>query len=87
MGSGKYLKRLTGNLDVSLSGMCGEGPDRFLAEMDRSILREVIQRGRDQGGKDNWQNTIRTAWSEWPGSMRLPGHGIPHAAVSGDGVP
>ena len=32
--------------------MCKEGPDRFLAEMDRSILREVIQQGRDQGGKD-----------------------------------
>lgn len=32
--------------------MCGEGPDRFLAEMDRSILREFIQRGRDQGGKN-----------------------------------
>ena len=43
MDSGKYLKRLLEILEKALPGMCGEVSSRFLAEMDRCILHEVIR--------------------------------------------
>lgn len=52
MDNGKYLKRLLEILEKALPGMCGEVSGRFLDELDRRILHEVIQWVRFQDGED-----------------------------------
>lgn len=51
MDNGKYLKRLLEILEKALPGMCGEVSGRFLDELDRRILHEVIQWVRFQDGE------------------------------------
>lgn len=50
--NGKYLKRLLEILEKALPGMCGEVSGRFLDELDRRILHEIIQWVRFQDGED-----------------------------------
>ena len=52
MDNGKYLKRLLEILEKALPGMCGEVSGRFLDELDRRILHEIIQWVRFQDGED-----------------------------------
>ena len=52
MDNGKYLKRLLEILEKALPGMCGEVSGRFLDELDRRILHEVIQWVCFQDGED-----------------------------------
>lgn len=51
MDNGKYLERLLAILEKAIPGMRGEVSGRFLDEMDRYILHEVIQWVRDQDGE------------------------------------
>lgn len=52
MDNGKYLEQLLAILEKALSGMSAEVAGRFLDEMDRYILHEVIQWVREQNGED-----------------------------------
>ena len=59
MDNGKYLERLLAILEKALPGMSGDVSGRFLDEMDRYILHEVIQWARFQDGEsklaeDDW---------------------------------
>ena len=59
MDNGKYLERLLAILEKALPGMSGDVSGRFLDEMDRYILHEVIQWVRFQDGEsklaeDDW---------------------------------
>lgn len=51
MDNGKYLEQLLAILEKALPGMSADVSGRFLAEMDRRILHEVIQWVRFQDGE------------------------------------
>ncbi|WP_295690220.1 hypothetical protein [uncultured Oscillibacter sp.] len=50
MDNGKYLEQLLAILEKALPGMSAEVAGRFLEEMDRHILHEVIQWVQEQDG-------------------------------------
>ena len=50
--NGKYLEQLLAILEKALPGMSADVSGRFLAEMDRRILHEIIQWVRFQDGED-----------------------------------
>ena len=52
MDDGKYLEQLLAILEKALPGMSAEVAGRFLDEMDRYILHEVIRWVRFQNGED-----------------------------------
>ena len=52
MDNGKYLEQLLAILEKALSGMSADVSGRFLDEMDRYILHEVIRWVRFQDGED-----------------------------------
>ena len=52
MDNGKYLEQLLAILEKALPGMSMDVSGRFLGEMDRYILHEVIQWVREQDGED-----------------------------------
>lgn len=52
MDNGKYLEQLLAILEKALPGMSADVSGRFLDEMDRHILHEVIQWVREQDGED-----------------------------------
>lgn len=59
MDNGKYLEQLLSLLEKALPGMTGDVSGRFLDELDRRILHEVIQWTRFQDGEnklaeDDW---------------------------------
>ena len=62
MDNGKYLEQLLAILEKALPGMSAEVAGRFLDEMDRHILHEVIQWVQEQDGgnllKEDDQNRL-----------------------------
>ena len=62
MDNGKYLEQLLAILEKALPGMSTEVASRFLDEMDRHILHEVIQWVQEQDGgnllKEDDQNRL-----------------------------